>query len=167
MFFPSWKTSFLQARKLLDTSSTDILPIKPSSCDLDRSSTASRSIKEIFWALCLPDRFSTNPRSIKISGFSLDSSSTACQSVETLLHALFFTCFASFFYLVIHSILFHYIHAFIWIHCALLIILDHLYVSWVKLYSFLYSLSIMTKRRRRKCGFFLRFYMSGEKYIPL
>ena len=165
MFFLSWKTSFLQARKLLDTSSTDILHIKPSSCDLDRSSTASRSIKEIFWALCLPDRFSTDPRSIKISRFSLDSSSTACQSVETLLHALFFTYFASFFYLVIHNILFHYIHAFIWIHCALLIILDHLYVSRVKLYSFLYPLSIMTKRRR-KCGFFLSFYMlRGEIHV--
>ena len=39
-----------------------------------------------------------------------------------------------------------------------LIILDHLYVSRVKLYSFFYPLSIMTKRER-KCGFFLRFYM--------
>ena len=38
--------------------------------------------------------------------------------------------------------------------------LDHLYVSWVKFYSFLYPLSIMTKRGR-KCGFFLRFYMFG------
>ena len=38
--------------------------------------------------------------------------------------------------------------------------LDHLYVSWVKFYSFLYPLSIMTKRGR-KCGFFLRFYMLG------
>ena len=39
-----------------------------------------------------------------------------------------------------------------------LIILNHIYVSWVKLYNFLYPLSIMTKRGR-KCGFFLRFYM--------
>ena len=38
--------------------------------------------------------------------------------------------------------------------------LDHLYVSWVKFYSFLYPLSIMTKGGR-KCGFFLRFYMLG------
>ena len=76
----------------------------------------------------------------------LDSSFTASRSVKTFLHALFFTCFASFFYFVIHSILFHYIHAFIWIPCALLIILDHLYVSRVKLYSFLYPLPIMTKR---------------------
>ena len=29
--------------------------------------------------------------------------------------------------------------------------LDHLYVSWVKLYSFLYLLSIMTKRGRNTC----------------
>ena len=49
----------------------------------------------------------------------LDSCLTASRSVEILLHALFFTCFASFFYLVIHSILFHHIHAFIWILCTL------------------------------------------------
>ena len=60
-------------------------------------------------------------------------------------------CFASFYYLVIHSILFHYIHEFLWILCAPLIILDHLYVSRAKLYSFLYPLSIMTKRGRN-CG---------------
>ena len=65
-----------------------------------------------------------------------------------LLRDLFFTCFASFYYLVTHSILFHYIHAFIWISYAPLIILDHLYVFWVKLSSFLYPLSIMTKRGR-------------------
>ena len=41
-----------------------------------------------------------------------------------------------------------------------LIILDHLYVSQVKFYSFLYPLSIMTKGGR-KCGFFLRFYILG------
>ena len=36
--------------------------------------------------------------------------------------------------------------------------LDHLYVSQVKLYSFLYPLSIMTKRGRNVeiCGFFLK-----------
>ena len=73
-------------------------------------------------------------------------------------------CFASFFYLVIHSILFHYIHAFIWIFCAPLIILDHLYFSREKLSNFLYPLSIMTKRGRN-CGeyvvFLLRFYTLG------
>ena len=68
-----------------------------------------------------------------------------------MLRDLFFTCFASFYYLVIHSILFYYIHAFIWISCAPLIILDHLYVFRVKLSSFLYPLSIMTKRGRN-CG---------------
>ena len=45
----------------------------------------------------------------------LDNFSTASRSVEILLHALFFTCFASFCYLFIHSILFHYIHILIWI----------------------------------------------------
>ena len=65
-----------------------------------------------------------------------------------LLRDLFFTCFASFYYLVIHSILFHCIHAFIWISCAPLIILYNLYISRVKLYSFSYPLLIMTKRGR-------------------
>ena len=100
----------------------------------------------------------------------LDSCSTASRSVEILLHALFFTCFASFYYLVIHSILFLYIYAFIWIRCTPLIILDHLYVSQVKLSSFLYPLSIMTKKGEklwRKCGFFLRFYMLGEDVFHL
>ena len=123
-------------------------------------STDPRSIEENFWAHCLLDRFLTDPRSIEIYGFSLNSSSTTSRSVETLLHALFFTCFASFYYLVIHSIFFRCIHAFIWIPCAPLIIYDHLYVSRVKLYSFLYPLSIMTKRGR-KCDFFLRFYKLG------
>ena len=68
-----------------------------------------------------------------------------------LLRDVFFTCFASFYYIVIHSILFHYIHAFLWISCTPLIILDHLYVSRVKLSRFLYPLSIMTKRGRN-CG---------------
>ena len=40
------------------------------------------------------------------------------------------------------------VHAFIWISLYPLIILDHLYVSRVKLFSFLYPLSIMTKRGR-------------------
>ena len=74
-----------------------------------------------------------------------------------LLRDLFSTCFASFYYFVIHSILFHYIHAFIWISCALLIILDHFYVSQVKLSSFLYPLSIMTKRGGN-CGDFVVFF---------
>ena len=68
-----------------------------------------------------------------------------------LLKDFFFTCFASFYYLVIHSILFHYIHVFIWISCTPLIILNHLYVFRAKLSSFLYPLSIMTTRERN-CG---------------
>ena len=74
-----------------------------------------------------------------------------CLTFFFLLRDLILTCFASFYYLVIHSILFHYIHAFIWISCAPLIIIDHLYVFRVKLSSFLYPLSIMTKRGRN-CG---------------
>ena len=105
----------------------------------------SQSIKVILCALC-----------------QLDSNSIASWSIETLLHALFFTCFASFYYLVIHNILFDHIHTFIWIPCVPLIILDHLYVFRVKPYSFLYLLSIMIKKGR-KCGFFLRFYMLGRE----
>ena len=58
-------------------------------------------------------------------------------------------------FLVIHSILFHYIHAFIWISYAPLIIIDHFYVSQVKLSSFLYLLSIT--KRGRNCGDFVGF----------
>ena len=87
----------------------------------------------------------------------LSASSIASRSVETLLHALFLTCFASFYYLVIHSILFHYIHAFLWILCAPLIIFDHFYISRVKRSSFLYPLSIMTKRGRN-CGKYVVFF---------
>ena len=135
--------------------STDPRQILDPSIFLGLTSIASwqlgRSIELKLCALCLLDTFSIDSRSIEISGFHLNRSSIAFRSVETLLHALFFTCFASFYYLVIHSILFHYIHAFIWISCAPLIILDHLYVSRVKLSSFLYPLSIMTKRGRI-CG---------------
>ena len=51
--------------------------------------------------------------------------------------------------------MFHYIHAFIWISCVPFIIFDHLYISRVKHSSFLYPLSIMTKRGRN-CGFFFK-----------
>ena len=89
--------------------------------------------------------------SIKISSGSSIASRQLLNPSRFFLHALFFTCFAYFFYLVIHSILFHYIHAFLWILCAPLIIFDHLYISRVKRSSFLYPLSIMTKRGRN-CG---------------
>jgi len=89
-------------------------------------STASRSIGQSIepksYAFCLLDTSSTNSQSIEIFRFHLDRSSIASRFVETLLHALFFTFFASFYYLVIHNILFHYIYAFIWIPFAPLII---------------------------------------------
>ena len=72
-------------------------------------------------------------------------------SMTFFLRDLSFTCFASFYHPLIHSILFHYIHAFLWISYASLIILDHFYVSLVKFSSFLYPLSIMTKKGRN-CG---------------
>ena len=96
----------------------------------------SRYIEVILCALC-----------------QLDSSWTASQSVETLSHALFFTCFASFYYLSQHLVTLH--SSF---YMDSLCPFNHLYISRVKFYNFLYPLSIMTKRER-KCGFFLRFYM--------
>ena len=121
---------------------------------LDRVSTTSQSIEKLsFWPI--------DSRSIEV-GFCLIATQQLLNLSKTLLHAFLSTCFASLYYLVIHSILFHYIHIFIWIPCALLIIFYYLYVSRVKLYSFLYLLSIMTKRGI-KCGFFLRFYMLGGK----
>ena len=53
-----------------------------------------------------------------------------------LLWDLFFTCYASFFYLVIHSIFVHHIHAFIWILCTPLIIF--MFLGW----SFIASCTI-------------------------
>ena len=160
MCFSPWKTSFLHPHSFSTKSRHIPLLSRFLGLTLTASRQIGRSIKEIFQALYLPDRFSTTPRSIEIYEFSLDNNSIASQFVETLLHALFFTCFVSFYYLVIHNILLHYIHAFIWILCTPLIIFNHLYVSWVKFYNFLYPLLIMTKRGR-KCDFFLRFYMLG------
>ena len=69
---------------------------------------------------------------------SVDSYSTTSRSIEILLHTLFFTCFASFFSLVFHSILFHHIYAFIWILCTSLIIF--MFLRWSFLGScFLYQ----------------------------
>ena len=72
-----------------------------------------------------------------------------------LLKDLFFTCFASFYYLVIHSILFYYIHAFIWIPCAPLVIF--MFLGW----SFLASCTICQSWQKggeilEICGFFLK-----------
>ena len=112
MFFPSWKTIFKQSQHLFDT----WLFVELLSCFLSQS-----------WQLSIArwiDRESSWP---------FDSFLTASRSIEILLHALFFTCFESFFYLVIHIILFHYIHAFLWILCALLIIF--IFLGWSVLIS--------------------------------
>ena len=85
-----------------------------------------------------------------------------------LLRDLFFTCFASFYYLVIRSTLFHYIHAFIWIFCAPLIIIMSL--GW----NFLASCTLC--QSWQKGGeiveilwfLFLRFYMlEGEIHASI
>ena len=90
-FSSLWKTSFLQARQLLDRSLTDSLLSSPSfsfswrildpSRFLGFSSIDSRqllrSIEPNFWALCLADRFS-----IQRGDFSIDRSSTAPQQIH-------------------------------------------------------------------------------------
>ena len=74
-----------------------------------------------------------------------------------LLRDFSFICFAYFYYLVIHSILFHYIHAFLWILCTPLIIF--MFLGW----SFLVSCTLF--QSWQKGGeiviwfLFLRFYM--------
>ena len=156
-----WLSSLLVAFSFMCFSSLEKLLF----FKLDSFSTDSRQILFLSSPLSLflidLDRFS-----IHQGWLLLDSFSIAYRSIKIILHALFFTCFASFFYLVIHSIFFHYIHAFLWIPCAPLIILDHLYVSRVRLFSFLHPLLIMEKRGR-KCGFFLRFYMLGGEIYAL
>ena len=94
------------------------------------------------------DTFSTL---VFVNGQILDTS----RSIEILLHALFFTYFAYFFYLVIHNILFHHIHAFIWILCTPLIIF--IFLGW----SFLISCTLCQSWQKggeivEICGFFLK-----------
>ena len=105
----------------------------------------------------------------------LDNCSTTSRFVEILLHALFFTCFASFCYLVIHSILFNYIHAFIWILCTPLIIFMFLggnfltsctlCQSWQKggeiVENMWFPFKILRVRRRNTCLY------KGEMYFIL
>ena len=119
---------------------------------LDSCSTARLSVELFKWFLsqsrhlsiarlidqetfCLLDRCSIASRSIKIGFCSIVSRHLSIYW-DFFLHALFFTCFASFFSLVIHSILFHYIHAFIWISFAPLIIF--MFLRW----SFLTSCTL-------------------------
>ena len=123
---------------------------------LTASRKIGRSIEPKSCALYLLDTSSTDSLSIKIFGFHLDRSSTASWSVMTLLHALFFTIFfASFYYLVIHNILFHYIHAFIWIPFAPLIIF--MFLGW----SFIASCTLCQswQKGEENVVFFFRFYM--------
>ena len=70
---------------------------------------------------CLADRSSTDSRSIDV-GFCSIVARQLLDLSKTFLHVLSFTCFASFYYLVIHNNLFHYIHAFIQFPFAPLII---------------------------------------------
>ena len=150
MFFSSWKTVFKQFQHL----STPSLSIELFSCFLSQS-----------WHLSIAKLINRE------TFYPIDSSSTATfihrglldtsRSVEILLHVLFFTCFASFLYLVIHSILFHYMHAFIWILCTPLIIF--MFLGW----SFITSCTLCQSWQKGEeivetlWFLFLRFYMLG------
>ena len=95
---------------------TQFQSIKISGVLLNRISIASSIHRETF---CLADRSSTDSRSIEVGICSIAARQLLDLSGPSYMHCFFFfTCFASFYYLVIHSILFHYIHAFIWIPCA-------------------------------------------------
>ena len=138
LFFEKLFLSISTASRYL---STDCYLSSPSFFLSRQKLTQSRSIKlfglylDNFLTILDPSRNFLSGRQI-LDRFSihrgqllLDSCLIASQSVKILLHALFFTCFTSFYYLVIHSILFHYIHAFIWFPFAPLIIFDHLCFS--------------------------------------
>ena len=123
------------------------------------SQQIGQSIEPKSCAICLLDTSLTDSQSIEVGFYSI-----AARQFLDLLRPSCMQCFShvfvSFYYFIIHSILFHYIHSFLWIPFAPLITFDHFYVSRVKFFSFLYPLSIMTKREG-KCGFFLRFDMLG------
>ena len=99
----------------LDSSLTPSLSVELLSYFLSQSrhlSIARWINQESSWPF---DSFSTTSRSTEVGSIasrhlSINRDPLAC---------IVFQMFASFFYLVIHSILFHYIHAFIWIFCAL------------------------------------------------
>ena len=105
----------------LDSSLTPSLSIELFSCFLSQSwhlSIARLINRETFYPI------NSSSTATFIHRGLLDTS----RSVEILLHVLFFTCFAPFLYLVIHSILFHHMHAFIWILCTPLIIF--MFLGW-------------------------------------
>ena len=137
VFFHLENLIFLQTRQLLNT-------FRQLGC-LSSFSASFYCIIDSFWihreTFCLLDRCLIAVRSIDV-GFCLIAAQQLLDLSRSSCMHYFFSCFASFYYLVIHNILFHYIHPFM----DSLYPLDHLYVSRVKLYSFLYPLSIMTKR---------------------
>ena len=101
---PFYRDSFLWSQQILDSNSTHWEFIL---CSLFAQHILNRFL--IHWGWLLLNRLLTPPRSIEIPLH-------ACH------FSLFFTGFVSFYYLVIHSILFHYIHAFICSLCPF----DHL-----------------------------------------
>ena len=107
--------------------------------NLDSFSTARWIYRETF---CPLDSFSIHRGWLNSISTPLDWSKSSCMH-----------CFSNVLHLsiILSSIASCNVHAFIWISLYPLIILDHLYVSRVKLFSFLYLLSIMTKRGRN-CG---------------
>ena len=129
VFFPSWKTIFKQSRQLFNTSTTPgyLSSFSTSSYrNLNSFSTARWIDWDFFWIL---DSFST----ASIHRDWLNSISTPFdQSKSSCMHCFSHVLHLSFILPSI-NILFHYIHAFLWILCAPLIIF--IFLKWSVLAS--------------------------------
>ena len=142
VFFPFWKTVLRQSRQLLNTS---LIPgylsnfSTSSNRNLDNFLTARWIYRETF---CPLDSFSIHRGWLDSISTPLDWLRSSC--MHCFSHVLHLS-------IILSSIAPCNVHAFIWISLYPLIILDHLYVSRVKLSSFFYLLSIMIKRGRN-CG---------------
>ena len=128
------------------------LSVELFSCFLSQSRhlLIARSIDRA--TFCPLDRCSIAGQSIKVGFCSIVSRHLSIHW-DFFLHALFFTCFASFCYLVVHSILFHYIHAFLWFPCAPLIIF--MFLRW----SFLTSCTLC--QSWQKGGEYVLFFLDS------
>ena len=151
---------------ILDSFSTEYRQIPLLSIFMGLTLTASeqigRSIEPKSCALCLLDTSSADSRSIEVAFFLINSRNLLDWSRYPLA-CIVFHIFCIFL-LSCHP--YHLVSLHSCIYMDSLCPIDHLYVFWVKLYSFLYPLLIMTKRRR-KCGFFLSFYMLGGEIHAL
>ena len=155
-FFPLEKSLFC----ILDSFLTESRQISLLSRFMGLTLTASwqigRSIEPKSCALYLLNTSLTDTQSIEVGFFSIDSQHLLNWSRYPLA-CIVFHMFCIFL-LSCHP--YHLVSLHSCIYMDSLCPFDHLYVFQVKFYSFLYPLSIMTKRER-ECGLVLRFYMLG------